>query len=222
MSDAKRLFSEMKKEMAGLEDRIRTHPFVAGVGSGAAPREVFPVFAGEQYHIIESDLRSVANLLSRHPSQPAHDFFWGTLQGEKAALDSLLLFGKALGLDRDALSDHEPDPQAHAYTAYMAWLGAYGAAGEVAASFALNFSAWGENCARMSTGLRQHYGFSSEDVAFFDLFANPPEDLEDRAAEIVDHDLAHGLPPRRIKRAARLLQGYELMFWDAMESHRRT
>ncbi|MFQ5914773.1 MAG: transcriptional regulator [Nitrospinota bacterium] len=220
MSDARRLFSEMRKEMASLEERIRNHPFVEGVESGNVPREVLPIFAGEQYHIIESDLRSVANLLSRHPESPAHEFFWDTLQGEKAALDKLLRFGEALDLSREALSDHEPDPQAHAYTAYMAWLGAYGAAGEVAAAFALNFAAWGANCARMSSGLRQHYGFSSEDVGFFDLFANPPGDLEDRAAEIVDRDLASGLPPRRVKRSARLLQGYELMFWDAMGNRR--
>lgn len=216
MSDARRLFSEMREEMAALEERIRNHPFVAGVETGKAPRETFSTFAGEQYHIIESDLRSVAHLLSRHPSPPAHDFFWGTLQGEKAALECLLRFGSALGLDREALSAHEPDPQAHAYTAYMAWLAAYGSAGEVAAAFALNFSAWGDNCARMSSGLRRRYGFSPEEVGFFDLFANPPGDLEERAMEIVDHDLAAGLPPRRVKWSARLLQEYELMFWDAM------
>ncbi|MFQ5691645.1 MAG: transcriptional regulator [Nitrospinota bacterium] len=220
MPDAKSLFAEMREQMAALEGRIRNHPFVAGVESGAVPRDALLSFAGEQYHIIESDLRSVAGLLARHPSPPAHDFFWGTLQGEKAAFDHLLRFGAALGRDREALSAHEPDPRAHAYTTYMAWLGAYGSAGEAAAAFAVNFAAWGENCGRMSSGLRRHYGLSSEDVGFFDLFASPPEDLEERALDIVERDLAAGLSPRRVKRSARLLQGYELMFWDAMESGR--
>jgi pyrroloquinoline quinone (PQQ) biosynthesis protein C len=101
MSDAKTLFSEMKKEMADLEDRIRHHPFIAAVEAGEAPREALTIFAGEQYHIIESDLRSVAQLLSRHPAPLTHAFFWGTLQGEKAALNHIVVLGRALGLDRE-------------------------------------------------------------------------------------------------------------------------
>ena len=217
MSDAQKLFAEIKKEMADLEDRIRHHPFIAGVEAGEAPREALTIFAGEQYHIIESDLRSVAQLLSRHPAPLTHKFFWGTLQGEKAALDHILAFGRALGVDREDLSAREPAPEAHAYPAYMAWLGAYGSAGQAAAAFALNFDAWGANCDRMGAGLREHYGLSAGDLAFFELFSNPPADLAERAAEIVDQDLARGVPPKRIKQSARLLQGYELMFWDYME-----
>jgi pyrroloquinoline quinone (PQQ) biosynthesis protein C len=217
MSDAQKLFAEIKKEMADLEDRIRHHPFIAGVEAGEAPREALTIFAGEQYHIIESDLRSVAQLISRHPSPLTHEFFWGTLQGEKAALDHILAFGRALGVDREDLSAREPAPEAHAYPAYMAWLGVYGSAGQAAAAFALNFDAWGANCGKMEAGLREHYGLSAGDLAFFELFSNPPADLAERAAEIVDQDLARGVPPKRIKQSARLLQGYELMFWDYME-----
>jgi pyrroloquinoline quinone (PQQ) biosynthesis protein C len=218
MSEARRLFDEMKHEMAPLEDRIRSHPFVAAVDAGSIPRDRFRLFAGEQYHIIETDLRNVARLVSRHSDAPAHDFFWGVLQGEKAALEQLMLFGAAVGMDREALATHEPDPRAHAYTAYMTWLAVYGWAGQVAGAFALNFPAWGENCARLSVGLQESYGFSKDEVGFFDLFAAPPPDLVDRAADLVEHDLARGLSPDQIKRAARLLQGYELMFWDAMEN----
>jgi hypothetical protein len=81
MSDAKTLFSEIKKEMADLEDRIRNHPFIAAVEAGEAPREALTIFSGEQYHIIESDLRSVAQVLSRHPVPLTHAFFWGTPHG---------------------------------------------------------------------------------------------------------------------------------------------
>jgi hypothetical protein len=102
----------------------------------------------------------------------------------------------------------------------MAWLGVYGSAGQTAAAFALNFDAWGANCGRMGAGLRERYGLSAGDLAFFESFANPPADLAERAAEIVDQDLARGIPPQRIKQSARLLQGYELMFWDYMERSR--
>lgn len=218
MSDAKRLLEEMRAEMSALEERIRSHPFLSAVEAGSVPPERFRLLAAEQYHIIGSDLRSVAHLLSRNPDPPAHDFFWGVLQGEKAAFEKLIRFGAAVGMSPEALSAHEPDPCAHAYAAYMAWLAAYGWAGQVAAAFALNFSAWGANCARMSAALKGRYGFGEEDVGFFDLFAAPPADLEERALEVVERDLALGLPPRLVKRAARLLQGYELMYWDAMNA----
>jgi hypothetical protein len=71
----------------------------------------------------------------------------------------------------------------------------------------------------MSSGLQQNYGFSSKNVGFFDLFANPPRDLKERAMEIVEIELAQGISATKIKRSARLLQEYELMFWDTMQGN---
>jgi len=33
---------------------------------------------------------------------------------------------------------------------------------------------------------------------------------------VIQEGLDRGIPPRLIHRAARMLQGYELMYWDAM------
>ena len=68
----------------------------------------------------------------------------------------------------------------------------------------------------MSRGLRAHYGLGPDDTVFLDGFAALPS-FEDSAAEIVDHDLQQGVEPRLILRAARMMQAYELMFWDALE-----
>ena len=99
----------------------------------------------------------------------------------------------------------------------MAWLALYGSDAAVAAAYLLNFPAWGRSCARMSSLLRQRYGLRESEVAFFDLFANPPADFEDSALRVIDDGLRRGADPRLIRRAARLLQGYELLFWDSLE-----
>jgi hypothetical protein len=57
--------------------------------------------------------------------------------------------------------------------------------------------------------LQAAYGLTANDTRFFDLFATPPADFERDAMAVVQGGLARGDDPRRIKRAARLLQGYE-------------
>ena len=54
-----------------------------------------------------------------------------------------------------------------------------------------------------------------DDTAFLDFFVDL-EELEKQAAKVIDDDLAKGVEPRRIIRAARMIQDYEKMFWDAM------
>ena len=69
----------------------------------------------------------------------------------------------------------------------------------------------------MSRALKDQYGFRESEVAFFDLFANPPADFEGSALRVIDDGLTRGADPRLIRRATRLLQGYELLFWDTLE-----
>jgi hypothetical protein len=55
-----------------------------------------------------------------------------------------------------------------------------------------------------------------KEVAFFDLFASPPATFETSALNVIQQGLDGGAEPRLIQRAARLLQAYELMYWDAL------
>ena len=113
------------------------------------------------------------------------------------------------------LSASEPIPAALAYSAFVAWLALYGSDAELAAAFAVNLPAWGANCGRISAALKAQYRLGDEAVSFFDLFANlPPSD--DRALAVIQGGLDRGVAPGLIERAARLLQGYELMYWDTM------
>lgn len=214
--DAEGLLREIRQELAQAEGRIREHPYVKAVEEGNLDKGRLSVFVGEQRHIISSDLRGMANLVSRFGQDPEREFFINALEGEKAALDALYRLAEALHLEPEELIDYEPSPAAQAYPAFMAWLAHYGEAAEIAGAFVVNFPVWGEVCGRLSEALKKKYGLKTEDVAFFDLFAAPLEDFTRSALEVVQRGLDRGVDPKLIKRSARLLQAYELMFWDTM------
>jgi len=74
-----------------------------------------------------------------------------------------------------------------------------------------NLAAWGENCRQLAGLLPGHY-----DTSFLEFFAEPEPGFEDQALAAADQGLAAGDSPQRARRAARLLQAYELMFWDTL------
>jgi len=212
----RQLLDDIRKANASTEKRIRRHPYLESLEARGVEKGKLALFAGQQCHIIESDLRSVALIVSRAESQDARDFLIGMLQGERAAFTALVAFGQAVGLSPEKLHATEPLPGAFAYSAYVNWLATFGTAAEFAGAFLVNLSAWGENCGRISRALQAGYGFSGADVAFFDLFASAPPGFEEQGLAVVEEGLAQGADPVCIRRAARLLQGFELLYWDTM------
>ncbi len=216
MADARELIAETRAQLKAVEDKLFAHPYLSAVEERRITKEKLCLFAGEQYHIINSDLRSVALLVSRQGHGPNRDFFLAALQGEAAARDALLAFAKALEMSQDALRAYEPMPGCQAYPAYVAWLAAYGSAADFAAAFLVNLPAWGSSCARMSAALEGKFGLSPEVVAFFDLFAAPAPEFEAGSLRIIQDGLDRDVDPRGVARAARLIQTYELMYWDTL------
>lgn len=209
---AETLIEEIRTELAPVREQLLQHAYVAAVEGGLIEIEQLRPFAGEQQAIIASDLRSVAGLVSRFGGE----FFLGVLDGERAALEALAPFAAALGMSQADLAAYEPLPGAHAYAAYMAWLSAYASEAEVAAAYLVNFAAWGENCGRLSRALIRRYGLTAEQVRFFDQFAEPAAGFENQATEVIAAGLERGVPPTAVRRAARLLQAYELLYWDTL------
>ncbi|HET8563555.1 MAG TPA: hypothetical protein VFM35_06760 [Candidatus Binatia bacterium] len=216
MLAARALFDEICRDLEPVHDRLLQHPYIQSLENGQIGRDKLRLFAGEQYAIIGSDLRSAAYLVNRFGASPSRDFFLGILQGEKAAWDALLVFASGVGLTQADLNVHEPLAGAHAYTCYMAWLALYASDAEIAAAYLVNFPAWGQNCGRLSRILKERFGLKQNEVAFFDLFASPPGTFEANALAIMQQGLDRGTDPRLLSRAARLLQAYELMYWDTL------
>jgi thiaminase len=215
MNDAKEVVEKIRTDLRPLDEKILGHPYIMALNKGKVSQDSLRTFAGQQYHIINSDLRSIANLLSRHGHLPSRPWLLAMLQGEAAALDALFTFAGKLSVSEGALKIFEPIPAAYAYCTYVAWLGMYGSDGELAGALLVNFAAWGANCGKMGKALQEHYGFTKEGVSFFDLFFQMPP-FEKQVLEVIRGALDRGIEPVLIHRAARMLQAYELMFWDAM------
>jgi thiaminase len=215
MPSARVVVEEIRSKLKPVNEQILEHPYVGSLERGTVPRDRLKAFAGQQYHIVGSDLRSVSYVLGRHGHLESRGFLMNILQGEAAAMGALLAFAEALDLNEERLQAIEPSPEGQAYCHYVAWLGSYGSDAEVAAAFLVNFPAWGFNCARMAKALRTQYGFKDEETSFFDLFANVAP-FDDEALQVIQAGLDRGVEKRLIIRAARFLQAYELMFWDAM------
>ena len=215
MSKAGQLVGQIRSELEDLDEKIRRHRYLDALEAGLIQGDALRAFAGQQYHIITSDVRSVALSVSRHGTLASRTFLMNVLQGELAASDVLLSFAAALGMSVDDLEACEPLPEAHSYCAFVAWLAFYGSDAELAGGFLVNFAAWGANCGRMAKALQEKYGFAAPDVAFFKLFASM-RPFEEEALGVIQGALDRGIPARLIHRAARMLQGYELMYWDAL------
>ena len=215
MATAPDLIAEIRGRLATMDEEIRNHPYLDALAHGRVAPEALRAFPGHQYHIVESDLRSMATLVRRHGHTSARDFFVGILLGEQAALGKIIRMGEKLGMSEDDLRNYEPSGLGFAYATYMAWAADYTSAAEFTVGILVNFSAWGANCGRMSRALHESYGFSSDHTAFLDAFAEMPP-FEDAALAIVQDGLDSGVEPRFLNRAARLFQEFEMMFWDAM------
>ena len=217
MSDALRLVTQIRSDLKLLDAKILCHPYLKALEDRRVLPDLLKIFAGQQHHIISSDLRSIALILSRQGMLSSRGFLISVLQGEAAALDALHAFAGTLRLNLSDLEVLEPLPAAHAYCTFVAWLALYGSDAELASAFLVNFSAWGTNCGRMRKALHDKYGIAPPALSFFDLFADMPS-FEQEALRIIQNGLDRGVPARLIHRAARMLQNYELMFWDAMAS----
>ena len=222
MSRARDLIDEIRRELQPVVDQLVQHPYLEALEGGQIPREQLRVFAGEQYAIIGSDLRSVAHLVGRFGGTRSLDFFLAVLEGERTAWHALQAFARALWMSQDDLEAYQPRAGAHAYICYMAWLGLFGSDAEVAAAYLVNFPAWGENCGRLSRILKEGYGLGDAAVEFFDFFAAPSPEFEPAALAVIERGLERGVEPRLIHRAARLLQAYELLYWDQLHEAART
>jgi hypothetical protein len=140
--------------------------------------------------------------------------FLSLAAGEGRALELLHVFAVVAGAN--ALHAHEPAPGAQAYPAFVAWLALNGSRSDVSLAFLANLAAWGESCGRVAEALRARYRVEEQAVEFFRFFAEPPPDSEQRLLAVLDVGLGEGDSPVRARRAARLLQAYELLFWDTL------
>lgn len=213
MSEGLQLLNRARAATAETESRLRGHPFVTAVEQGHVDLAALHCFCGSQYQMWKSNSTAVS--MARFENHPYRDVFLTSPDFEVGAAHEMVALAGRLGMDPTVLETFEPAAELFGYAAYKAWLICFGSAAEMACARALNLSAWGYNCSKLSHGLQTHYGLTPDETHFFDAFSGLQE-LQSKAAKVIDDDLQHGVEPFMIVRAARLMQSYELMFWDEM------
>ncbi|MGW5748862.1 transcriptional regulator [Amycolatopsis sp. NPDC003861] len=205
------LLVKIQAELAPRDGDNRLVPLIT---AGRAPRAVFAALAAEEKLITLSDWRSFHELAARAGEPHARTFFGGLAPGEQQAngmLDALLA---ATGPDH---GKELPRAGCQVYPAYVAWLALNGESSATAAGIFANFAAFGRYCRDVAAGMREHYGFTDEQCAFFDFFAADVPEIEEQALAAIQAGLdAHRLDEREAHRCARLFQSYELLFWNTL------
>lgn len=216
MTNARQLIDQTKAVLAETDSAIRGHRFVVAIEEGRVDRDALHHFCGSQYQMWKTNSAAVS--MARFENHPYRDVFLTPPEVEAGAALEIAALAQRLGMDSAVLERFEPTAEAFGYAAYKAWLICYGSAAEMACARALNLSAWGYNCGKISRGLQNHYSLTADETHFFDEFSGLQE-LENKAATVIDADLQKGVDPKMITRAARLMQANETMFWDAMARH---
>jgi thiaminase len=151
------------------------------------------------------------------------NLFYFLLGGELYASKLLLEHAKSLGLEtEEAIQAHASrSAVAQAYPSYWARLALQGQAGPAAAACAVNFPAWGDMCRKLHASLASNgelYGYSlgkdDPGLAFIDFFAAPIDNLDEMAASIMKQE--NIVSYQDLLEPVRLLQEYEILFWDAV------
>ncbi|NEP11363.1 MAG: hypothetical protein F6K14_14360 [Symploca sp. SIO2C1] len=213
---ARQLIDHIRADLATVEDQIRNVPFLARVEAGTVSLEQIASVAAEQYNIIRSDWSSFAQMTARFNDSQSRQLFGGIASGEAIALPLLIDFASSVGLDEEDLAAYEPRPKGQTYPSRVAWIAANANRTIAGASFLVNFPVFGENMGRLRDALVNVYGFSPEEVAFFSFFAEPIPGFEENSIEVIAAGLQRGACLTEAQRSARLLQSYELDFWQAV------
>ncbi|MEU5341620.1 transcriptional regulator [Streptomyces sp. NPDC020766] len=193
------------------------------IARGAARRDTLAALALEQRHVIAADRRAFLHLAERSAAagttagSECAAVFGMLAEGETLAQDRLGAYVTACGVDTAREAAYEPLADCQAYPAYVAWLALNGSPAEVVLALSVNFVAWGGYCATIAESLRDHYGFDDASCGFFDFFAEPSPELDQRALSAVQAALDTGrLDENEVHHYGRLLQTYETKFWHAL------
>jgi len=214
------------------EDKLINHAYIKAAEKGELSLAQKQSFAREQYHIQLSDAISFASLSGHDGFAPdtltnaevpeaapgkQDDLYQFFLGGELYASSLLLKYAQSLGLDEDQLKSSQTSARAQAYPSYWARLALSKKRAAGAAACAVNFPAWGRMCGRLLEALgekdQMYSGIDDESLAFIKFFATPIDGLDEMAAKVIEEEK---VTYDELVGHVRLLNEYEVMFWDAV------
>ena len=214
------LFQATRVTLRALEQKLFDHPFLKKVERKKYSKKQMALLPKEEFYIVLSDLLSAKHLVERFKEMPTLSFFKTLVENEEFAQHNIAALAEALGCSRTQLMEHEPDPYCQVYPSYFARLSLHGSEAEIMAAFSSNFSVWWSACKRVAVALVNLYEVPEEATAFLNPFNEvpPPETpFDELTVDAIERGLMQGVTENQIVRSARLIQHYELAFWDALE-----
>lgn len=208
MSRGAEIVGLLRKELEPLNAKILEHPYLKDAEQGVLSREKIEKFVINQLYIIPYDLRSLSHLLSRISKTDEMEFFKAAVDGDHVAMKELLKLAGELDIGFERI--REVNPEAVAYTHYLAWLANYATPGQAAIALIVNLPVWGAAVGRLGRALKERYGV--EERGLFELFAKDYGGFERMAHPIIER--YEDMEGYRL--VARMIQYYEKMFWDAI------
>ncbi|MEM0382041.1 MAG: TenA family transcriptional regulator [Nitrososphaerota archaeon] len=205
---------ELRRELQELNRRVEEHPYLSEAEGSLLPKKKLRLFVENQYYIVYHDLRSLALMVSRASNSDEAEYLSRLQEGDLMAFQQLIKLGEELEVPFRGLSGLRILPAAVSYTHYLAWLALYASTAEQVAALIVNLPVWGQACGRLASALKKNYSVKS--TGFLDAFAQPPAWIEEEGARIIERYLP-GVE-ERARMAARMIQSYELSFWDAIYS----
>lgn len=231
-NDNNNVIKKIENNCSKTIDAILNHSYLAELEGKEIKREKLRIFVCEQYHIIKSDRRNFAFMISKTSDNIAAELFTDCLSVEVKALQSLVPMAKELGIINDdnyrnnnnsididnILQLYEPLAGCHAYTNYLTKLAVYGSDAEILAAILVDFPVWGANCSKISSCLKKNYSFTNSSCMFLDQFAAPlPKEFIEKSNSLITRFVNFSQKENTtIERAARLILDYELLFWDTI------
>ena len=207
-----------QRRLANTIDTILNHSYLDALDNNKITKQKLQVFVCEQYHIISNDKRNFALMISKTSNETATKLFTTCMNTEFNALENLTLMAEEVGIDKTKIHDYEPLAGCQSYTNYLTKLAVYGSDAEILTAILVDFPIWCTNCGKMSSALKESYGFTNTSCAFLDNFAAPlPREFVKKSNDIVGSAIPTKEKEMRI--AARLILDYELSFWDTINKH---
>lgn len=203
--------NEVRSSLVPVNKSILEHPFIKEAEKGTLPLDGIKRFVKNQNYIISHDVRSLAFMISRSTSDEELEFFDSVYKGDAQALPLLVRMAQSLGLKMIDLDTYVPIPEAVSYAHYLTFLAQFATPGEQTMALVVNLPVWGSNCNRLSKALKEKYGI--DETSFLDLFAQPITEAEKAATSVINRYLDK---KEKMKKVAKLIQGYELMFWNGV------
>ena len=220
MGRSDEVFRRIRDTLRPIEGNLLDHPFLKKVEQKTYSEKQMALLPKEEYYIVSTDLLSARHLMGRFGNGPSGSFFGDLVENEEFARKNIVMLAEALGSSLSELEAHEPDPYCQAYPSYFARLALHGSEAEVLVALSSNFSVWWSACKRIAVALQNLYGVPKEATAFLNpLNEVPPPDapFDQLTVDALERGLAEGVEEKDIVRVARIIQQYELFFWDALE-----